>query len=546
MYLSLYRKYRPKFFNDVVGQDVIIKTLKNSIVNNNFGHAYMFFGPRGVGKTTVSKIFARSVNCINNNNGECCEKCDNCLSSFDSECVDIIEIDAASNNGVDEIRELKNKIVLVPNKLKYKVYIIDEVHMLSIGAFNALLKTLEEPPEHVIFILATTDPQKVPDTIVSRCQCFSFKPISEKCIIERMKYICNKEKIHVDKNVLELVARYSDGGMRDSLSMLDKLVSYTNSNIKENDFYELNDMISSEELKKYALTILDGDVISFLHQNSTFLACGKNFVNIIVQTMYYLHELVVNYYLNGTLDIDVDLILVEKFIKLINEKLVEIKKSNDPRVYIEILVLNFIKDCKIISREIIYDTNNLNTDVKDSTEKGSELNAKNVENSVNNSNNKLAKNIDEIMKIRMNNILMNATKNDLLREKDNFLKFKNYIFDQKIGYIACALVDADLGAASESGVVLIYKYDSNVEQNLLLIDKMAEVYKKIVGSDMLFSIVNDDVWNEEKKKYISCLKSGKKYTYIEEPLEVFEEKQKSDILNNETIDLFGDVVEIDE
>ena len=161
MYHALYRKYRPMDFDSVVGQDAIIKTLKNSIKNNIFSHAYMFFGPRGTGKTTVSKIFARNINCLSPIDGMACKKCDSCEISFSDNCVDIIEIDAASNNGVDEIRELKNNINLVPSQLKYKVYIIDEVHMLSIGAFNALLKTLEEPPSHVIFILATTDPQKV-------------------------------------------------------------------------------------------------------------------------------------------------------------------------------------------------------------------------------------------------------------------------------------------------------------------------------------------------------------------------------------------------
>ena len=166
MYYALYRKYRPKDFDLVVGQDHIIKTLRNSIINKNLSHAYMFFGPRGTGKTTVSKIFARNVNCLSPIDGIACGKCDACKISFSKECIDIIEIDAASNNGVDEIRELKNNVNLVPSYLKYKVYIIDEVHMLSTGAFNALLKTLEEPPEHIIFILATTDPQKVPDTII--------------------------------------------------------------------------------------------------------------------------------------------------------------------------------------------------------------------------------------------------------------------------------------------------------------------------------------------------------------------------------------------
>ena len=237
MYHALYRKYRPLYFNSVVGQSSIVKTLKNSIVNT--------------GKTTLSKIFARSVNCLNPKDGEACGKCDACLNSFSNDCIDIIEIDAASNNGVDEIRELRNKISLVPSQLKYKVYIIDEVHMLSIGAFNALLKTLEEPPEHAIFILATTDSQKVPETIVSRCQCFSFKRVSNESIVERLKYVCSEEQIAIDDDVINKIAILSDGGMRDALGYLDKMVSFSDKKITIEDFNEVNGIVSDDDVERF-------------------------------------------------------------------------------------------------------------------------------------------------------------------------------------------------------------------------------------------------------------------------------------------------------
>ena len=187
IYQALYRKYRPKTFDDVCGQEIVTTTLKNAIKNNKLSHAYLFIGPRGTGKTSIAKIFAKTINCESTNEGVSCEKCDICKLSNNNENVDIIEMDAASNNGVDEVREIKNHVTFMPTFSKYKIYIIDEVHMLSSGAFNALLKTLEEPPKHVIFILATTEPQKVPLTIISRCQCFEFKSIPNSLIEERIK-----------------------------------------------------------------------------------------------------------------------------------------------------------------------------------------------------------------------------------------------------------------------------------------------------------------------------------------------------------------------
>ena len=299
MYHALYRKYRPTDFDSVVGQNTIIKTLLNSVKNDSLTHAYMFFGPRGTGKTTISKIFARAVNCLDTIDGNACGKCKNCLYSHQKECVDIIEIDAASNNGVDEIRELRNNVALVPSELKYKVYIIDEVHMLSISAFNAFLKTLEEPPEHAIFILATTDPQKVPETIISRCQCFSFKRISDEMIVERLKYVCKEEKIDIDEDVLFEIAVASDGGMRDSLGMLDKLSSYTDSKITLEDFAELNGMITSKNLHEFCSELFCGNLSFVLSSINKYNSEGKNLIQIMSQLMHYLRNLLVDYYISS-------------------------------------------------------------------------------------------------------------------------------------------------------------------------------------------------------------------------------------------------------
>ena len=233
-YISLYRKYRPKTFSDVVGQEVVIKILKNSILTGKIGHAYIFSGPRGTGKTSIAKIFSKAVNCLENDSGDLCGKCSVCLSDFDDE-IDIVEIDAASNNGVDEIREIRNNVKLVPNHLKYKVYIIDEVHMLSTSAFNALLKTLEEPPSNVIFILATTEFNKIPATVISRCQKFDFKKLTINQIENRLNYILDKENKTIKPEVVELISQLSDGGMRDAINMLDQLISLDKTDIDTDD-----------------------------------------------------------------------------------------------------------------------------------------------------------------------------------------------------------------------------------------------------------------------------------------------------------------------
>ena len=219
------RKFRPKIFDDVLGQEHVTRTLKNQIMSQNIAHAYLFSGIRGTGKTSTAKIFARAVNCLNNHEGNPCNECEICISILDETNMDVIEMDAASNNGVDDIRELRDKVMFLPVKSKYKVYIIDEVHMLSKGAFNALLKTLEEPPEHLLFILATTEPQKIPATILSRCQRFDLKRINADIIVENMKKICNELEIKYEEKALKLIAANSEGAMRDAQSILDRCIS---------------------------------------------------------------------------------------------------------------------------------------------------------------------------------------------------------------------------------------------------------------------------------------------------------------------------------
>lgn len=248
-YQALYRKYRPSNFDEVVGQQPIIQTLKNAIVQNRIAHAYLFCGPRGTGKTSIAKIFAKMLNCEDESNKPC-GKCTNCKMVQNGSHPDIIEIDAASNNGVDEVRNLIDKVKYAPMQGKYKVYIIDEVHMMTTGAFNALLKTIEEPPAHVVFILATTEPNKVIPTIISRCQRFDFNKVSQKDIEKRLSIVCKEEKIEIDPEAISLIAQLADGGMRDSLSILDQCIAYCSSNITVDNVREIYGVLTTSDIGK--------------------------------------------------------------------------------------------------------------------------------------------------------------------------------------------------------------------------------------------------------------------------------------------------------
>ncbi|HBI94071.1 MAG TPA: DNA polymerase III subunit gamma/tau [Terrisporobacter glycolicus] len=281
MHKALYRVYRPKTFEDVVGQEHIVKTLKNQIRNSNIGHAYLFSGTRGTGKTSTAKIFARAVNCFNSNDEEPCNECEICVDTLNDNIMDIVEIDAASNNSVDDIRELRESVKYTPSKAKYKVYIIDEVHMLSQGAFNALLKTLEEPPSYVIFILATTEPHKIPATILSRCQRFDFKRVSSKDIANRMAYICEKENIQAEEKALSLIARNSQGALRDALSILDQCMSFGNEIIEYNDVIELLGTVNIDELFELSQAIIDENTKKTLQILNEFIIWGKDIRNLI-------------------------------------------------------------------------------------------------------------------------------------------------------------------------------------------------------------------------------------------------------------------------
>ena len=341
-YTALYRKFRPLTFSEIVGQEHIVKTLKNEIINDRIGHAYLFNGVRGTGKTSAAKILARAVNCLNPQNGEPCNECSVCKSALDGSLTDIVEMDAASNNSVDDVRAIRDEVNFLPTVAKYRVYIIDEVHMLSPGAFNALLKTLEEPPAHVKFILATTEPQKLPATILSRCQRFDFKKISDENIEKRLDYVCKQSNLDITKDAEKLIAQLSEGAMRDALSILERCTQEEGA-ITDELVKELVGIPKVESVNKIIKAILEKDTDTALTTIDEIVADGKDIVNFLWEMIKYVKD-----------------ILVFKT----NSKL-EIYSKQETQA-IKALAENTTKE-KLIN--IIYELSNLQNDIKWSSQK---------------------------------------------------------------------------------------------------------------------------------------------------------------------------------
>ena len=290
-YTALYRKFRPTKFSEMVGQDHIKKTLINQLIADRVGHAYLFNGGRGTGKTTTAKILARAVNCLNPQNGEPCNECEICKGALDGSLTDIIEMDAASNNSVEDVRQIREAVNFLPTKAKYRVYIIDEVHMLSTGAFNALLKTLEEPPEHVKFILATTEPQKLPATILSRCQRFDFKRISNEDIIKDLKYVCKESNIQITDSALNLIAILAEGGMRDALSILERCSQEGEDQIDENRVKDLVGIPKTTYINQIVNNIVEKKSEEALNTLQEIIDDGKDIGNLIWEIIKYIKDI---------------------------------------------------------------------------------------------------------------------------------------------------------------------------------------------------------------------------------------------------------------
>lgn len=526
-YLALYRKYRPTSFDEVFGQDNIVKIIQNAVVSGRVSHAYLFSGPRGTGKTTTAKILARMVNCESLDNGNPCGKCSNCLNFSSS--GDVVEIDAASNNGVDEIRNLREKVNLVPSQSKYKIYIIDEVHMLTTQAFNALLKTLEEPPKHVIFILATTEPNKIPLTISSRCQKFQFNRVDDSDIVKRLKQISDIEKISISDDALYEIARVSDGGMRDSINLLDQLCSYDLNNITIDDVYNVYGTISYTDIAELLSNIKDNNgnyVVSYIEKINKD---GINLSKFIEELLLFLKDVLVYKNCGNELEIKskndsivkINYIFSENdiyyVVDLLNDLLGKLKYSVHPSV---LLIANLLKLCGVISsnsfadKEVVNNTESVDN-MKQPVEKQNNVTINN--NTTVHKSKKILLPTDDYVEIVINNTFATASRDYLTNLLDKWRDVSEYIADARYVAISSFLADVVPRAAGNDYAILSGKYASivdGVNSNLSLFERLLE---DMIGHKVKVIALNDDIWEQKKLEYVNNRKSGKQYSLKDLP-----------------------------
>lgn len=532
-YISLYRKYRPKTFSDVVGQEVVVKILKNSILNNKISHAYIFSGPRGTGKTSIAKIFSKAVNCLNTTDGDLCNNCENCLQNINEE-IDIIEIDAASNNGVDEIREIRNNVKLMPVHLKYKVYIIDEVHMLSTSAFNALLKTLEEPPKHVIFILATTEFNKIPATVISRCQKFDFKKITNKQIEDRLKYILEQEKKSLNGEVISLIAKLSDGGLRDAINMLDQVISLEKENVTVDDVYNLIGDISEKNIIILLENIVSGNIKETLKNINEYYEEGKNFINICERLQLLIRNIIIfnntdNYfdkeYEKKLLDFShIELEYCEKMSDELFNLINELKRTNNQKIITEI---SFLKMCLMQNKK-------------------EEKNIDKIETKNNSKDNEIPIIIEEKQNeekeknksIKINNVFCGPSKELKNNFVKNYEKLKEFLSIKEYNSLVNLLLKATPQIVTETNVLFTFKNNFDIVLFDNKIEEIQDLLRKIFGKKYSVVAVNNEEYSNILKEYKKNIDSGKIYKYIEEP-HIETKDNKNTKIENTAETLFG-------
>lgn len=520
------------------------KTLQNAIVRNKESHAYLFSGPRGTGKTSIAKVFAKALNCQFETDGEPCNECELCISITNGSANDVIEIDAASNNGVDEIRNIRDKVKYAPSEAEFKVYIIDEVHMLTTGAFNALLKTLEEPPAHAIFILATTEPHKIPATIISRTQRFDFKSLDIEEITERLEFVAQQENTAYDKEALSYIARIAEGGMRDALSIMDQVIAFSSDEITMQDAVMITGGIERDELNQWMKFIEQKDSEAAFRKFHQMIDEGKDPTRLVHELVYFIRDVILMKH-SGEISEETAFVHVEdellyKMIDVLNDAMVSMRFSVSVSVHLEIVIVKMIRVLDApapaaigsgASSEEIAELKAQLKNLEKQIAEGAAVQAKPKRPAP--SRGRQSFSLESITRV-----LDKANKEDLVKLKDGWPGVYQYIEEKGLQSLRALIKDSEPVAASDTHVLI--KFDNDVHSELINqnADKKEELENlipTIIGKKVQVVGVPDSSWQQVRQEYINSNRDN-----LQQKQE--KEEKSSDIARK----MFGDIVEVND